>query len=119
MLSELSLLVAIVAGVSFMGHLRRADARQRGYTLVLAGVLLVSIAAALRADRFWAVVSASLVVLVVLLPWGLDVLVRAAFGRERLALAVRLAGWRALLMPGSGLGRQQVILRGLAVLERR
>ncbi|MEM9456306.1 MAG: rhomboid family intramembrane serine protease [Myxococcota bacterium] len=119
MLNELCLLAAIVAGVSFVGHLRRSDPRQRGHTLMLAAVLLVSIVAALRVDRFWAVVSLSLVVLVVLVPWGLDLLVRTLFSRERLALAVRLAGWRAILMPGSGLAKQQVILRGLAVLERR
>ncbi len=113
------MLAAILAGVTFAGHLRRGDPRQRGYVFVLAGVLMLSIAAALQGDRFSSVIAISMVSLLVVLPWLLDLLVRASFARERLARAVRLAGWRTLLMPGAGLGRQQVILEGLAVLERR
>lgn len=119
MLSQAVLLMAVLVGVAFAGQLRRGDPGQRGYVLVLAGVLLLAVMAALRADRFLSVVAVSLGTLVVVLPWGLDALARASFGRERLSLAVRLAGWRALLMPGAGLGRQQAILRGLAVLERQ
>ncbi|MCX4245902.1 rhomboid family intramembrane serine protease [Paraliomyxa miuraensis] len=119
MLGELVLLVAILVGVVFAGQLRRGDPGQRGYVLVLATVLVLAVLAALRADRFLSIVAVSLGALVVVVPWLLDVAVRAAFGRERLALAVRLAGLRATLMLGAGLGRQQAILRGLAVLERQ
>jgi len=80
---------------------------------------MLSIVAALQGDRFSSVIAMCLVSLVVVAPWILDILVRASFGRERLARAVRLAGWRTLLMPGAGLARQQEILEGLAVLERR
>ncbi len=119
MLSELTLLMAVVVGVSFAGQLRRGEPGQRGYLFVLAGVLLLTVVSALRDDRFGSVLAVGLGALVVVAPWILDLAVRASFARERLALAVRLIGLRALLMPGSGLGRQLVILRGLAVLERR
>jgi membrane associated rhomboid family serine protease len=118
-LGQLVLLLAIVVGVAFAGQLRRGDPSQRGYLLLLAGVSLVAVVAALRADRFWSIVAVSLSLLVVVVPWVLDLMVRACFGRERLAWAVWLSGLRALLMPGAGLQRQQAILQGLAVLERR
>ncbi|MEM7159009.1 MAG: hypothetical protein AAF799_39590 [Myxococcota bacterium] len=118
MLPQLALLAAIVVGVSFAGLVRRRDPGQRGYVFVVAAVLMLNLAALVQADRFLSVVAISLVVLVVVLPWVLDVLVRICFSRDRLALAVRLAGWRVMLMPGAGLSRQQGILHGLAVLER-
>lgn len=119
MLSQLVLLMAILAGVTFAGQLRRGDPTQRGHLVVLAGVTLAAVAAALRGDRFLSIVAVCLCVLVVIVPWVLDVLVRACFHRERLAWAVRLSGLRALLMPGAGLHRQQAILYGLLLLERR
>jgi membrane associated rhomboid family serine protease len=118
-LSQLVLLMAIVVGVTFVGQLRRGDPGQRGYLVVLGGVSLVAVVAALRGDRFLSLVAVGLSLLVVVVPWLLDLLVRACFGRERLAWAVRLAGLRALLMPGAGLHRQQTILHGLLVLEQR
>ncbi|MCA9654060.1 MAG: rhomboid family intramembrane serine protease [Myxococcales bacterium] len=119
MLPELVLLMAIVVGVSFVGLTRKRDPGQRGYLMVVGGVLLLCLGAVLGGDRFVSVVAVSLGLLVVVMPWALDLMVRAAFARERLALAVRLASWRAMLMPGAGLARQQAILQGLAVLERR
>jgi membrane associated rhomboid family serine protease len=118
-LGQLVLLMAIVAGVTFAGQLRRGDPGQRGYLVVLAAVTLVAVAAALRGDRFLSIVAVSLSSLVVVVPWVLDLGVRACFGRERLAWAVRLSGLRALLMLGAGLHRQQAILHGLLLLERR
>lgn len=119
MLGQLVLLMAIVAGVAFVGQLRRGDPGQRGYLVVLAAVSIAAVVAALRGDRFVSIIAVCMATLVVVVPWGLDLLVRACFQRERLAWAVRLSGARALLMPGAGLHRQQAILEGLAVLERR
>lgn len=119
MLSQLVLLVAIVVGAAFVGQLRRGDAGQRGYALVLAAVSLVAVVAVLQGDRFLSIIAVCFSALVVVIPWLLDLLVRACFARERLALAVRLAGLRAMLMLGAGLQRQQAILHGLFVLERR
>ncbi|MCH9684882.1 MAG: rhomboid family intramembrane serine protease [Deltaproteobacteria bacterium] len=119
MVSEAVLFMAIAVGVAFAGQLRRGDPGQRGYLMVLGGILLLTIIAALRADPFICVVALSLGTLVVVVPWILDLAVRACFGREWLAWAVRLASWRTMLMPGAGLARQQTILHGLAVLERR
>ncbi len=119
MLSQLVLLMAIVVGVTFVGQLRRGDPGQRGYQVVLAAVSMAAVVAVLRGDRFLSIVTVSVSLLVVVLPWLLDVLVRACFAHERLALAVRLAGVRATLMLGAGLHRQQAILHGLLVLERR
>lgn len=118
MLSQLVLLMAIVAGVSLVGQVRRIDAGGRGYVAVLAGVTTAAVAAVLRGDRFLSIVAVGLVTLVVVLPWALDLLVRACFARERLAWGVRLSAVRAHLMPGAGLERQQAILHGLLVLER-
>jgi len=118
-LSQLVLLMAIVAGVAFAGHLRRGEPSQRGYVLVLAGVTLAAIVAALRGDEFLAVIAVCMSCLVVVMPWALDLIVRACFSRERLAWAVRMSGLRALLMPGASLHRQQAILHGLLLLEQR
>lgn len=119
MSSQLVLLMAIVAGVTFAGQLRRGDPSQRGHLVVLAAVTLAAVVAALRGDRFLSVVAVALCLLVVVVPWVLDLLVRACFHRERLAWAVRLSGLRAMLMLGAGLHRQQAILHGLLLLERR
>jgi membrane associated rhomboid family serine protease len=118
-LGQLVLLMAIVAGVAFAGQLRRGEPSQRGYVVALAGVTVAAIVAALRGDEFLAVVAVCMTLLVVVMPWALDLLVRACFHRERLAWAVRLSGLRALLMPGAGLHRQQAILHGLLLLEQR
>lgn len=119
MLPELVLLMAIIVGVSFAGLVRRRDPGQRLYLMVVGGELLLCLGAVLGGDRFVSVVAVGLGTLVVVVPWALDLLVRTSFGRERLALAVRLAGLRSMLMPGAGLARQQAILQGLAVLERQ
>jgi membrane associated rhomboid family serine protease len=118
-LSQLVLLMAIVAGVAFAGQLRRGEPSQRGYVIVLGGVTLAAVVAALRGDEFLSVVAVCMSLLVVVVPWALDLVVRACFHRERLSWAVRLSGLRTLLMPGAGLHRQQAILHGLLLLEQR
>ena len=118
MLQQLVVVTAALTGMAFIRLLRRFEAAQRGYLLVVGGVLALSIGAAVKADRFLSVVAIALGVLVVVMPWLLELLARMAFNRGRLTLAVRMAGLRAMLMPGAGLGRQQEILHGLALLER-
>lgn len=112
------LLTAAVAGMAFVRLLRRFEAGQRGYMIVVGAVFALSVGAAVKDDRFLGVVAVGLCTLVVVLPWILELLARIAFNRGRLAIAVRMAGLRAMLMPGAGLGRQQEILHGLALLER-
>lgn len=118
MFDQLVLLAAVVSGMSFFRLLRRREAGQRGYLLLVGGALALSIAALGRTERFVGIVAVSLTVLLVVVPWAFEALARLAFNRGRLGLAVRIAGLRAMLMPGAGLGRQQEILHGLALLER-
>jgi membrane associated rhomboid family serine protease len=115
---QLVLLTAVLLGVTFIRAARRLDAGQRGYIVVVAGVLAVAVAAMARDSRFLGVVAMALAFVVVVAPWLLEAGARSMFARGKLRLAVWLAGLRAMLMPGAGLARQQEILRGLAVLER-
>ena len=117
-MEQLVLASAVIAGMAFVRLLRRFEAGQRGYMLIVGGVFLLSVGAALETDRFLGVVAVALTTLVVVMPWLLELAARTAFNRGRLTLAVRVAGLRATLMPGAGLGRQQAILHGLALLER-
>ncbi|MBL4689022.1 MAG: rhomboid family intramembrane serine protease [Nannocystaceae bacterium] len=118
MLPQIVLLAVALSGMAFARLLRRFDAAQRGYMLVVGAVFLLGAGAAVNADRFLGVVAVGLTVLVVIIPWVLELLARLAFNHGRLAVAVRMAGLRAMLMPGAGFGRQQEILSGLAILER-
>lgn len=119
MLSSLVLLMSAAVALHLAGVLRRRDPGQRMYALLVAGVLVLLLLGALRGDRFTALCGLGFGVLIVVIPWGLDLLVRACFARERLAWAVRFARWRVVLMPGAGLSRQQEILEGLALLEQQ
>jgi len=107
---------AVALGFALVRTLRR-DTRGRGYAVFVAALLAVTIAAIVQGSRFLGVVAIGLGTIGVGLPWLLESGVRIAFGRGRLRTAVRLSGLRALLMPGAGLGRQQQILEGLALLE--
>lgn len=118
MFDQLVLLAAAVAAMAFFRLLRRRDVGQRGYLLLVGGALALSLAALGRTERFVGVVAVSLTLLLVVVPWAFETLARVAFHRGRLGLAVKIAGLRAILMPGAGLGRQQEILHGLALLER-
>jgi membrane associated rhomboid family serine protease len=118
MFDQLVLLAAVVSGMAFVRLLRRREAGQRGYLLLVGGALALALAALGRPERFIGIVAVSLTVLLVVMPWAFEALARLAFNRGRLGLAVRVAGLRATLMPGAGLGRQQEILHGLALLEQ-
>ncbi len=118
MFDQIVMLAAVVAGVAFFRSVRRREAGQRIYQLLLGAVTLTAVAGLGERERFTGIVAVSGAVLLVLVPGTLEWLARGAFGRGRLAWAVRLAGWRAMLMPGAGLSRQQEILRGLSLLER-
>ena len=119
MLSQLVLLTAVLLGVTFVRLARRVEPGQRGYVIVVAGVLALSLAALINGAAPLGVAAIAFAVIVVVIPWLLETAARAAFTRGRLGLAVNLAGVRATLMPGAGLGRQQEILRGLALLETK
>jgi membrane associated rhomboid family serine protease len=115
---QIVLVTAVLLGVTFVRLARRLEAGQRGYTMLVAAVLTLSVAALARGSRFLGVVAVALAVLTVIVPWILEHLARWCFARGRLGVAVRLAGLRTVLMPGAGLSRQQEILQGLALLER-
>jgi membrane associated rhomboid family serine protease len=115
---QIVLVTTVLLGVTFVRLVRRLEAGQRGYMLLVAAVLAVSVAALIRGSIFLGVVAVALTVLAVVVPWLLESLARWVFRRGRLGIAVRLAGLRSLLMPGAGLSRQQEILQGLALFER-
>jgi membrane associated rhomboid family serine protease len=112
------LISTVLSGMRLLGLVRRAETGQRGYQLVLAVVVGLGILALVRDDRFVGSIAIALGTLTVVFPWLLEVGSRWAFTRGRLSLAVRAAGLRGLLMPGSGLGRQQQLLDGIGLLER-
>ncbi len=118
MFDEFLLLSTALVGMAFIRTARRTELRPRGYTWVLAGVLGLTLVAVVEGSRFIGVVAMALGALLVVLPWCLEWGARVAFARGMLRLAVGMAGLRSTLMLGAGLGRQQEILRGLAVLER-
>jgi membrane associated rhomboid family serine protease len=115
---QIVLVTAVLLGVTFVRLARRLEAGQRGYMVLVGAVLAVSVAALARGSVFLGIVAIGFAVLAVIVPWVLEALARWSFSRGRLGLAVRLAGLRAVLMPGAGLSRQQEILHGLALLER-
>ena len=81
-------------------------------TLLLLGVY------ALREDSDQvAVLVIAMCGLTVILPATLDQIAKAAFARGRAIAAVRLFSWRATLMPGAGLSRQQDILHALELYD--
>lgn len=118
MFEHLLLLAVVVAGMTFVRLLRRSESHQRGYLFLVGALVALGLWGLSAQDGFIGVVVVSMVVLAVVVPWALEGMARRAFAVGRLGLAVRLAGLRAIMMPGGGLGRQQDILHGLAVLER-
>ena len=70
-------------------------------------------------DRFLGLCAVGLCGLTVALPWLLERGARTAFGLGQPRWGVRMTGLRALLMPGAGLGRQQQILAGFGLLDRK
>jgi membrane associated rhomboid family serine protease len=118
MFDELLLLSTAVVGLTLLRSSRRSETRPRGHTWVLAAILGLTVVAVAESSRFIGIVAMALTVLVIAVPALLEWAARVFFGRGMLRLAVWAAGLRAVLMLGAGLGRQQQILRGLAVLER-
>ncbi len=118
MFDEFLLLTTALVGMAFLRASRRTHDGPRGYVWVLAAILGLTLLGVLEDSRFVGVVAMGLSVLVVVVPWALEGAARVFFGRGMLRLAVWAADARAVLMLGAGLGRQQPILRGLAVLER-
>jgi len=115
---HLLLLAAIVCAATLVRLLRRSDGIGRGYAIVV-GAGLVWAVLAIGGDRFSGVIALASVILTVVLPWGLEHGARFAFARGHLVWLGRLSSVRAMLMPGSGLGRQLPIIEGLALLERK
>ncbi len=118
MFDEFLLLTTALVGMALLRSSRRTEDSPRGYVWVLAAILGLTLLGVAEDSRFVGIVAMGLTVLVVVLPWVLETAARIFFGRGMLRLAVWAAGARAMLMLGAGLGRQQPILRGLAVLER-
>ena len=118
MFEQIVVVTAVIVGIDFVRLARKVDGGQRGYMLLVGALLGVCVLALVRGSVFLGVVAVALTIVAVVVPWLLETIARWSFGRGRLALAVRMAGLRALLMPGAGLSRQQEILQGLALLER-
>lgn len=116
---NLLVFAAILQIMAVLRLVRRRDPAQRGYLLLVFAQLVLSGAAIAQGDRFFGAIALCLCALTVGLPWLLERAARQAFALGRPRLAVRLTGLRALLMPGAGLGRQQQILAGFALLDRR
>ncbi len=117
--ANLLVFAAILLGLTLLRLVRRRDPSQRGYLALVAGELVLGTVAMLQDNRFVGAAVVCLCGLTVALPWVLERAARQTFAIGRPRLAVGLTGLRALLMPGAGLGRQQQILAGFALLDRR
>jgi membrane associated rhomboid family serine protease len=115
---QLLLLAIVLLAITLVRLLRGGEAVGRAHLLWVGFLLFFSAGAVVEDDRFVGLVCVGLTVASVIVPWLLEIAVRAAFGTGRLRLGVMLSSWRAILMPGAGLGAQLPLLRGLAVLER-
>jgi membrane associated rhomboid family serine protease len=115
---NLLVLAAIALAIVMLRTLRRPGGGQRAYAAVLGVQLVLALSALVRDDRFTGAVAIGMCALTVGLPALLERLARQMFGLGRPRLAVRMSGLRAMLMPGAGLGRQQQILHGFALLDR-
>ncbi|MEZ4449445.1 MAG: rhomboid family intramembrane serine protease [Nannocystaceae bacterium] len=118
MYEPLLLATAMVLGLTLLRYLRRPGGAPIGYTLLVAAQLAMAVVAIGQSERFWGVLAIGLASLTVAIPWVLEGLAKRLFARGQMSWAVRAAGLRSLLMPGSGLARHQEILRGVDILER-
>lgn len=116
---NLLVFAAILQSLTLLRLIRRRDPGQRGYLLLVFAQLVLAGMAMMQGDRFLGAIAVCMCGLTVGLPWLLERTARQAFALGRPRLAVRMTGLRALLMPGAGLGRQQQILAGFALLDRR
>jgi membrane associated rhomboid family serine protease len=115
---HLLLLAAVVCAVTLVRLVRRSDNAERGYALLVGGLLVGSVLA-LGQSGFVGALALAGTGLTVILPWLLEHASRWAFSRGRLSLTARLGIARAMLMPGAGLHRQVPILEGIGLVERR
>ena len=116
---NLLVFAAILQSMTLLRLVRRRDPSQRLYTLVVLAELILATVAIVDNDRFLGLCAMGLCGLTVALPWLLERAARQAFGLGLPRWGVRMTGLRALLMPGAGLGRQQQILAGFALLDRK
>lgn len=116
---NLLVFAAILLGMTLLRLVRRRDPSQRGYVVLVGAELVLGTAAMLQDNRFVGAAVVCMCGLTVALPWLLERAARQAFALGRPRLAVGMTGLRAMLMPGAGLGRQQQILTGFALLDRR
>jgi membrane associated rhomboid family serine protease len=116
---NLLVFAAILLSLTLLRLARRRDPGQRLYTLVVVAELVLTTAAMFDGDRFLGLCAMGLCGLTVALPWLLERAARQAFGLGLPRWGVRMTGLRALLMPGAGLGRQQQILAGFGLLDRK
>lgn len=118
MYDHLLLAAAIVLGLTLLRLLRRPGGAPVLYTLVIAAELGAALVGMGQGGRVWGNVAIALCGLTVVAPALLESLAKILFARGAMSAAVRAAGLRAMLMPGSGLARHQQILEGLALLDR-
>ncbi|MCA9637383.1 MAG: hypothetical protein KC420_15260, partial [Myxococcales bacterium] len=116
MYEPLVLAAALILGMTLLRQLRRPGGAPVLYTLIIAALLAMAMGGLGQGGRAWGIAAIALCSLTVVIPWFLEGAAKRLFARGHMALAVRVAGLRAMLMPGSGLARHQEILRGLAVL---
>jgi len=114
----LVLAAAIVLGMTLLRLLRRPNGTPLIFAVLIAGELGMAIAGLGATTRPWGIAAICLCVLTVIVPWFLEGAAKRLFGRGQMTMAVRLTGLRAMLMPGSGLARQQEILCGVSILHR-
>ncbi|MDC0719468.1 rhomboid family intramembrane serine protease [Nannocystis bainbridge] len=114
---NLLVLAGLVLAMVLLRTIRRPGG-PRGYAAVLGLQLVLAFTAIVYEDRYLGTVVICLCGLTVVAPALLERGARQMFALGRPRLAVRLSGLRAMLMPGAGLGRQQQILRGFALLDR-
>ena len=116
---NLLVFAAILQCLTLLRLVRRRDPGQRGYLLLVFAQLVLAGLAMVQGDRFLGAIALCLCGLTVGSPWLLERAARRSFALGWPRWAVRLTGLRTLLMPGAGLGRQQQILAGFALLDRR
>ena len=119
MYEPLVLAAAIILGMTLLRLFRRPNGTPLIFALLIAAELAMAVAGLGSTTRSWGIAAISLCTLTVVVPWLLEGVAKRLFSRGHMAMAVRLTGLRAMLMPGSGLARQQEILRGVSILDRQ
>ena len=119
MFDHILLLTTIFLAIVFFRLIRRSDAQQNGYILIVGAEFTIALVGLFQADSFWGQLAIYMSILTIGIPWLLEGIARQLFNRGRMAIAVRLMSLRAILMPGSGLVEQQQVLYGILILEQK